>query len=82
MPTLLLVANCQFLKGHLTQSKAQQVIGPLTKSCKELPHFSRLLYLNVFVVLKDIFQFAITCLSESLGCKADMVEILALHQDF
>lgn len=79
---LPLLGNCQFLKGHLTQSKTQQVAGPLTESCKERSYFSRLLYLCVFLVLKDIFQFAITCFSESLGYKADMVETLALHQGF
>lgn len=82
VPTLPLLGNWHFLKGHLTQSKTQQVAGPLTESCKELSHFSRLLYLYVFLVLNDIFQFAITCFSESLGYKADMVEILALHQGF
>lgn len=29
--------RCQFLKGHLTQSKTQQVAGPFTESCKNFP---------------------------------------------
>lgn len=37
VPTLPLLGNCQFLKGHLTQSKIQQVSGPLTENCKNFP---------------------------------------------
>lgn len=37
--TLPLVGNCQFMHGRLTQSKTQQVIGRLRKSCQELALF-------------------------------------------